>query len=182
MFFLPETRGHLPVSEKAAKSLSKGVRVQEGERMGGERGAAVPSAEARVLVAVTLTLHGAKGHPAPIGPMGSSASESPFPSCGAGRGWNVLGPMGLAPACAGTHGVGIGTCWNPWPQCWDVLGCAAPVIGYVGTHGCYIGACCVPNCWHWDVLGPVAPVLGCAGIHGLHWRLAGSLVPGTGTY
>lgn len=120
-------------------------------------------------VAAALAPHGAKGRLAPTSPAGSGASESPFPSRGAGRGWNVLGPVDLAPAHAGTRGLGTRMCWDPWSQCWDTVGSTAPALGRAGIHKPTTGSYWVHSSQ--DILGPMAVTL----------ELAGTLVPGVGT-
>lgn len=124
--------------------------AREAARLGSARGCGCRGAESIrgqwAGVAAAVALRGAQGHPAPTGPAASGASESPFPSRRGGRGWNVLGPAGLAPAHAETHGLGTGMSWVPWSQCWDPLpqhwdvlestsaalgrnGCTAPALG-----------------------------------------------------
>lgn len=153
-------------------------------------------------MAAALASHRAKGRLAPTSPAASGASESPFPSRGAGRGWNVLGPTGLAPVRGGTRGLGTGMCWDPWPQCWGMLGFTAPALEHAGFHSPSTGMYCVHSsctgtywdpwpllgaCWdaqllYWDMLGCTAPALGHAETHGLYLGLTKVLVAGTGTY
>lgn len=113
-------------------SASEAARLGSARGCGGRGAGSIRGRSA--AVAAVLAQHGAKGHPAPTGPAASGTSESPFPSRDAGRGWNVLGPTGLAPAHAGTHGLGTRTCWDPRSQCWDMLGSALPALGRAGLH------------------------------------------------
>lgn len=178
MFFLPETRGHLPVSEKAAKSLSKGVCAQEGERMGGERGRGSMAG-----LSAGPQLPGSPEHPQLISGgghgarlvRGQRALSSHHPPAPLSHRfplmvlewdgmywdpwawhWHTLRPISLALGHAGTHSPSAGTCWDAESWCWDVLGSMASVLGYAGIHSPRTGTPWDAQFPHWSILGPIA--------------------------
>jgi len=177
VFFLPETRGHLPVPENAAKGPSKGVRAREGERVGEEREEPRGWARRGAVVAAEpgAPMGDRPGRPrrsVHAGPWGVRLPPAPQPPTplshrfplavlgGAGMYWDprawhrhALGPVGLALGYAGSHGSSAGTCWDTPTQHWDVLESTSPALGWTGCTAPALGLNWDPWLLHRGSLG-----------------------------